>query len=259
MTGVRTASARTERRHPFRRLVITEARLAWRQPVGLLWGVGLPVLLLVIFGSIPVFQEPLPGLGGMTLFDAYVPILMIVVLSMLAFLSMPSALASYRELGVLRRISATPVPPSRVLAAQLVVNLALALLALTLIVVIGMSGFGLALPEHLPGFLVAIAFSAVCLFSLGLVIAAFARTSGAAAALGNAAFFPLAFFAGLWLPQQQMPDLLRGISQATPTGAAAQALNETVAGQFPSLAPLLLLAGYSAVFAIVATRWFRWE
>ena len=56
-----------------------------------------------------------------------------------------------------------------------------------------------------------------------------------------------------------MPDLLRGISQATPTGAAVQALNEAFAGQFPPLVPLLVLAGYSAVFAAVATRWFRWE
>jgi ABC-2 type transport system permease protein len=230
MMSVRAASARTERRHPFRRLVITEAKLAWRQPIGLVWGVGMPVLLLVIFGSIPVFQEPLPEIGGITLFNAYVPILMIIVLSMLAFMGMPYPLASYRELGVLRRMSATPVPPSRILAAQLVVNLAMALIALVLIVVIGVSAFGLAVPEHMPGFLTAIALSAVCLFSLGLVVAAFARTGGAAAALGNALFFPLAFFAGLWFPQQQMPDLLRGISQATPTGAAVQTLNAAFAG-----------------------------
>ncbi len=243
----------------FRRLVITEARLAWREPIGLVWGVGMPVLLVIIFGSIPAFQEPLPGLGGGTLFDAYVPILMVIALSMLAFMGIPYPLANYRELGVLRRMSTTPVPPSRLLAAQLVVNLVMAAVAFVLIVVIGMAAFGLKLPAQPLGFLLAITLGAGCLFSLGLCVAAFARTGRAAVAMGQGLFFPLAFFAGLWFPQAQMPDLLRGISQATPTGAAAQALTESFAGQFPSAAPLLLLTAYSVAFAAVAIHWFRWE
>ena len=246
-------------REAFRRLVQTEARLALREPIGLVWGVGAPLLLTVIFGSIPAFQVPAAELGGLTYFDAYAPILMVFVLAMLAFLSLPYPLAGYRELGVLRRMSATPVSPSRLLAAQLVVNLAMALIALVLIILIGTTALGLRLPEHVPGFVLTLVLAAACLFSLGLVAAAIARTARAAVAIGNALFFPLAFFAGLWLPQQAMPPVLRSIAEVTPTGAAVEALNSTLAGQWPSALPLLVLAGYTVVFSFVAVKRFRWE
>lgn len=246
-------------RGAFRRLVLTEARLTLREPIALVWGVGMPVILVVVFGSIPAFQEPLPGQGGMTLFDAYAPILVLVVLAMLGLVGLPVPLASYRELGVLRRMSTTPVPPSRLLAAQLVVNLSNALVALSLIASIGASAFGLPLPRHAPGFVLTFALATACLFSIGLCVAAVARTGRAAAAIGNGLFFPLAFFAGLWLPQQVMPTALATIARLTPTGAAVDALNTTMAGDFPAAQSLVLLAGFTTVFGLIAVRAFRWE
>jgi ABC-2 type transport system permease protein len=243
----------------FRRVVLTEMRLTLREPIALVWGVGMPVVLVVVFGSIPAFQEPLPGQGGMTLFDAYAPVLVLVVLAMLGLVGLPIPLASYRELGVLRRMSTTPVPPSRLLAAQLVVNLASAGVALVLIASIGASAFGLPLPRHAAGFVLTLILATACLFSIGLCVAALARTGRAAAAIGNALFFPLAFFAGLWFPQQVMPTTLATIARLTPTGAAVDALNATMAGDFPTARSLLLLVGFTTVFGLIAVRAFRWE
>ena len=42
------------------------------------------------------------------------------------------------------------------------------------------------------------------------------------------------FCAGVWAPVQAMPDLLRRIVGFTPFGAAAQALNQAAAGDWPS-------------------------
>ena len=67
------------------------------------------------------------------------------------------------------------------------------------------------------------------------------------------------FFAGLWLPQQQMPGWLRTISEYTPLGAASQALGASISGDFPPAMPLLVLAAYGIVFAGLAVRTFRWE
>ena len=60
----------------------------------------------------------------------YVPILNVFVVAIMALVGVAVALANYRELGVLRRMSTTPAPPSWVLGAQLVINLGIALVAL---------------------------------------------------------------------------------------------------------------------------------
>ncbi len=81
------------------------------------------------------------------------------------------------------------------------------------------------------------------------------RSSSAA----HRAFFPLMFFAGLWLPRALMPSVLQDISNFTPLGAAVQAIQDAMVQGFPPLAPLLVLVGYGAVFGFLARRFFRWE
>ena len=62
--------------------------------------------------------------------------------------------AGYRERRILRRLATTPVGPVRVVAAQLAVNLAVALVATAGILAVGRLGFGVALPGQPAGFLV---------------------------------------------------------------------------------------------------------
>ncbi len=244
-------------RGAFRQLLLTEVRLSLREPIGLVWGVGMPTVLVVIFGVIPAFQETV--VDGVTLFEAYVPVLMVVMLSMLGLVGLPLPLVNYRELGVLRRMATTPVPPAWVLAAQLVLNLALALVTLVLILAISVLAFDVSPPGHPVALALTLLLSGVCLFALGLCVSAVARTARAAAAIGNGLFFPLAFAAGLWLPQQAMPDVMRAITQALPTGAAVDALNAAMAGQWPSIGVVLVLVAYAGLFLWVAARLFRWE
>src|SRR5674476_1457781 len=117
-------------RAAFSKLLACEARLAWREPIGLVYGLAIPVVLLVVFGAIPSAHKHEAQLGGLTVFAVYVPILIAFCIGMLALFSLPRALVTYRELGILRRLSTTPLPPSWVLAAQLVINFVLAVWAL---------------------------------------------------------------------------------------------------------------------------------
>jgi ABC-2 type transport system permease protein len=72
-------------------------------------------------------------------------------------------------------------------------------------------------------------------------------------------FLALMALARLWMPQAAMPAGLRAVSDDTPLGAAVAALQHTMAGQWPSVASLGVLAGYAVVFGLVAWRMFRWE
>jgi ABC-2 type transport system permease protein len=243
----------------FGQIVLNEARLTWRRPVALVGGVGIPVLLLVIFGELPSFHQAAATLGGYTAFDLYVPVLIVFGLAMLALLGLPMPIASYRELGVLRRLSTTPVPPSWLLAAQATVQLCIALASLAVILVTSVTEFGAPAPKSPAGLTLSLAVSIAGLFPIGLAITAIARTANAASVIGRLAFFPLMFFAGLWLPRALMPNLLADISNYTPLGAAVQAIQDSILQGFPPAAPLLVLAGYALVFAFGARRLFRWE
>jgi ABC-2 type transport system permease protein len=247
------------RRTAFSKIVLNEARLTWRRPVGLIVGVALPVVLLVIFGELPKFHQASASLGGLTAFDVYVPIIMVFALAMLALLGLPIPLASYRELGVLRRLSTTPVPPSWLLAAQGLVQLCVAAAALAAIVVMSVTTFGAPTPANPGGLVLSAVLTSAGLFPIGLLIAAVAKTANGASIIGRVAFFPLIFFAGLWLPRPLMPGVLVDISNYTPLGAAVQAIQASMLQGFPPAAPLLVLAAYAAVFGYLARRFFRWE
>ena len=255
----KTLLPRTAPRAAFGKIVLNEARLAWRLPAGLIFGVAVPLLLLIIFGEIPSMHQPQASMGGLTLFPVYVPILISMAIAILALISLPAALVSYRDQGILRRLSTTPVPPSWVLAAQLVINFCIAMTSLLIVIVVGVAAFGLDVPKNPGALVLSIVLSIAALFAIGLSIAAAARSGIAARAIGAGAFYPLLFFAGMWLPREMMPGILQGISNFTPLGASVEAMQDSMQGQFSPAESLLVLVGYALIFGFIARRFFRWE
>src|SRR5262245_66193746 len=92
----------------FGKIVHNEARLAWRQPSGIIVSVGVSLLLLIIFGELPAFQVSSASLGGLSAFEVYIPILIAFVIGVLALTYLPGPLVSCREQGIPRRPSTTP-------------------------------------------------------------------------------------------------------------------------------------------------------
>jgi ABC-2 type transport system permease protein len=240
-------------------MVLNEARLAWRQPAGMIAGAGIALLLVVIFGEIPAFRTPSASLGGYSPFDIYIPILMSFSIAIIAFTYLPGPLVSYRELGILRRLSTTPVPAYWLLAAQIVVQTCLMVVTLVLVVAVSIVFFGIGFPKNPAAMVLTIALTMAALFAVGLTIAAVARTSGAARGLMAAALYPMMFFSGLYYPVELMPAFIQDISKYTPLGAAVPAIGDTWLGQFPPIQNLLVLVVYAVVFGFLAKRFFRWE
>jgi ABC-2 type transport system permease protein len=149
--------------------------------------------------------------------------------------------------------------PVRVLTAQLAVHLAVLVVTVTVILVVARFGYHVIAPRELGGFVIAALLAAVALLSVGLFIAAVAPGARVAQAIGTIVFFPMMFFAGLWLPIAQMPAALRHISHATPLGAAVQALQDSAQGYWPTALQLVTLAAYAVAFGLAAAKLFRWE
>ena len=159
----------------------------------------------------------------------------------------------------LRRFATTPAPPSWVLAAQVMVNLALALLAIVILVAGGVLFFGVHMPSQWGGFVLSALLSIAAMFGIGLLITSLARSPQVAGVMGTVLLYPLLFFAGLWAPKQNLSPALQHIGTYTPLDAAVQAMDAAMQGHFPSARPLLVMAAYAAVFGIAAIRLFRWD
>lgn len=237
----------------------TETRLLGREPGALFWILGFPTLLLVILGSIPAFHDHEADLGGLRTIDIYVPVAVLLGLIVGGIQAMPQTLTGYRERGILRRMSTTPVRPSALLTAQMLVYGAAALVSALLALVIGRVAFDVRLPEQPLGYLLALLLTVLAALALGAVISALSRTTKIAGAIGSAVFFPAMFCAGVWMPVQTMPDTLADVIAFTPFGAASEALNQAAGGDWPGWGHLGVVAAWTVLLTAGAVRWFRWE
>jgi ABC-2 type transport system permease protein len=241
------------------RLTAMELRLFLREPMAVFFAIAFPALLVGILGSVPSFRQPQTSLGGLRVIDVEVPTAIAFVLVMLAMSSVPATLATYRERGILRRLATTPVRPSTLLAAQMLMALLTAVFAVLLLLAVGRLAFGVPLPRQPVGFVLAFVLGAAAVFSMGLALAAVAPTARGAQGIGSLLFFPLMFFAGLWVPRAAMPGVLRHVSDLTPLGAGAQALQDATGGAWPQPLHLAVMAAYLIVFGLIAARAFRWQ
>ncbi|MFJ9953603.1 ABC transporter permease [Kitasatospora sp. NPDC091207] len=240
------------------RLTAVEFKLFLRDPAAYFWTLLFPVVLVVIIGSIPSSREINVELGQRGI-DYFTPVLVVLAFALTGLFITPTYLVSYREKGILRRLSTTPVGPARVLVAQLVVQTTVAVATTILVLATSRVLWDVKLPGNPAGFVIAFLLSVTAVLSIGLFLASVIKTSKAATGAGSMLFFPLMFFAGLYVPREQMPDALVRIGDYTPLGASVQAFGDVAKGHWPGLTAVLVLLAYSVAFGAAAARLFRWE
>lgn len=241
-------------------LTRTQSRVFLREPTAVFFGLIFPALLLIVIGSVyPGATEPNPGLGGRSLVEIYAPVSIALGLATVALSLLPGTLGGDREKGILRRLATTPAHPRTLVAAHLVVQMVVVTIAAIAAIVIGMIAFGLPFPESPGWFLLSYVLGAMSLLSLGLLIGALVPSANSGSAFGMLVYFPLLFFAGVYIPLEVMPQGVRTISSYTPSGAAVQALSSSWAGDTPEVSALLAMVAFVVVFGSLATWLFRWD
>jgi ABC-2 type transport system permease protein len=240
-----------------RTLIATEAKLLLRDPITWLAAIALPSVVLLIFGSVFAPHRPDPELGGQRWIDLFVPSLLVITLGTLGLQTLPIRLATYREKGVLRRLSTTPAHPARLLIAQLVIYLVTSVIALLLLLVVGSVAFAIPLPAYPLAYIAAFLLGMTSLFAIGLLLAAIVPNSRAATAIAIPMFFVVMFLGGVYLPRYLLPEVLIQIGDFTPPGV--QGLQDAWLGATPQLPPLLGMAVVTIVVGSLAVRLFRWE
>ena len=242
-----------------RALLRAESRLVLREPIGIGFSIVLPLVLLLVFGLPSSSREPDPNLDGKIPIDTIMPSLALALsFGMLAVFMLPGFMTDYRSRGILRRLSTTPVHPGKLLLAQVIVQAAVAVVSIPLVLALGAT-MGMNMPSDPAALVLVIVLGGAALFSLGLLVAALAPDPRIGWVGSAVIFFPSLFFAGVWLPKEQMPDWLSRFGDFTPLGAFRQSVQDAWTGQALDPLILLALAAIAVVGGAVAARVFRWE
>ncbi|WP_433009313.1 ABC transporter permease [Kribbella sp. CA-294648] len=121
-----------------------ETKLFLREWVGLFFIFALPAGLLTIFSLINTGDGNGSDNGVP---ESFLPTMAIGIgIGILGMASLPGVLAGYREKGVLRRMSTTPVRPVKLLIAQLLLHVAAGVAVILVILGLGSLAFGAELP-----------------------------------------------------------------------------------------------------------------
>lgn len=257
MTSLEEGSKRKKSGDHFTELLKVQGKLAIRDGTGIA-GMAVPIGLLLVFALIGNAEPGNVGGTGHTVLGLYLPIIIVIGFVFIA-VGLPTTLVRDREIGWLRRISTTPVHPSRLLAAQLIIDLIFALVTMVVIIFGGEVIFHVSLNVNVPFFVISIILSLAVTFSLGMVLVAIAPSQAAAQGLTGAFVFGLMFLSGLWTPPQAVGEPLATIIYYSPSGGAVRALLDSVFNQPPPYATYVALVVYTAIFAFVAIHYFRWE
>lgn len=247
------------------KMVTVETKLFLRDPTTVLFGVLFPTALLLGLGAVPALRESSPETGGLRGIDVWAPTALVFGMVLIAVQHIPSVIATYRERGILRRMSTTPVHPARILLVQMTVAFGSVVLAALLLITVAWTVLGIAPPERPLQFTVAFVAGYAAVLGISLITAAVVPSSSAANQIGTLLFVLLMFFGGAFLPRLIMPEVLRDVGEFIPPGLqalttawSAEAGAITAGGQ-PFGLQVAIMAGIAVVGSAFAAKLFRWE
>jgi ABC-2 type transport system permease protein len=205
-------------------------------------------------------RKPVAEFHGLSALDAYiVPLSAVMVSTIIGLMHVPSGIAHYRNLGILRRVSVTPAQPLMILIAQALILFMVTVLGAALALATGFVAFGIVSPRNPEGVIAAFFLSICAMFSLGLLIAARAASPRTAGTIGLVSFLALMATGGGFSNRNDYPEWLATIASYTPFGAAHEAMVESWSGGSPTMTDYLVLVTVTLIAGTLSAFVFRWE
>jgi len=154
----------------------------------------------------------------------------------------------YRQKGIIRKLSTTPITRAEWILSTMIYQLFLAAISTVLVLAVGFIAFGawLLIDIFVPVIVVATAFA----FSgLGMLLGRFAKDAQSSAALANVITFPMMFLSGSFFPMEQMPAFLQSFAKVLPLYYVNEGMRQSMIFGNPAAAAANALV--IGVFALV--------
>lgn len=234
-----------------------EQLLFWRSREAAIFVFLLPVLLFVLLGAVYTGD-----VNGYPAEDYLVVGMLGYGVASTAFGGLAIFLVGRREMGILKRLRSTPLPPAAYLAAVLASTLIVFALQSSVLVGLGRLAYGAGLPDRPGSLLLALALGALAFAGLGVGGAAIIRSAEGSSPIVNVVILPMAFLSGSFGPPQDYPAVLEAIGRVLPLRyfidlvRGAYLKDEAIWSQPGAIA---IVAAWGALGIAVAVRYFSWE
>lgn len=234
----------------------------WLNPVGAIFTVGFPLLLLVMLGA-SAGSSRIGYLHNIKLVQYYVPGFIAYGLMSAAFNSLAIGLVIRRETGLLKRLRLSPLPTWTLLTSILVSTLLIAFAQVVLMLAVGRWVFGVHPPSGVSGIgalVTVLAVGGLSFAALGVAMSTLVPNQQAAGPITSTVFFVLLFLSGLWFPLKSGSTLAK-ISTFFPIRHFITAVFRTFIHPGSSAMSghdLVIVVVWGVVGAAVALRRFQW-
>lgn len=228
-------------------LSVTESKLYAREWGMLVFAFAFPPLMMLILAGVFAgegFDEVWGAADGT---DYYIASYLGIPLASVALTGLPVMLASYRELGILRRFEVSGVKATTVVTAQALVSLATVGLGAVLVLVIAAPVYGVPAVEDPLGVLAVLAVGSGAMLTLGVALGLALRTSRAANAIGMLLFLPMFILGGGGPPAGVMTSAMSNVADLLPLTHITEGLRQAWLFGDLQATELWWLAGWWAV------------
>jgi len=168
----------------------------------------------------------------------------------------------YRKNGFLKRLKATPLRPFEFLLAQMTSRLLL-IMTITVAIFAGCDSFiHFQMRGSYVNLFLIFLLGAVCLISLGLLVAARLSSEELAGGILNLLTWPMTLLSGVWFSLEGTNPLLQKVARflpLTPVVDGARAIMTEGAGLGDIAPQLVILLFMTTVFLLIGSLIFRWE
>lgn len=226
-----------------------EVRRTFRNPRYLVFSLGMPVVLFLLFSSGGGDDR----IGGLSV-AAYIMVSMATFGAMSGVFSTAGRIALERSTGWNRQLRLTALTGRQYVLGKAISGFSVAVPSLLIVFVAGALAKGVSLPAaRWPEIGLSVLLGLVPIAALAVWLGYAARPDSLQAVMGGLISL-LALLGGLWVPIESFPPWVGDIAKALPTYWAAGAGRQALAGTWIGWHGVLVLLVWTVVFGAVAGR-----
>ena len=246
-----------------------ELRTFFRRREAVVFTFALPVILLIIFGSI--FHGNVAG-TDVSFRQYFTAGIIASGIMSVTFVNLGVSIAMERDDGTLKRLAGTPMPKAAYFAGKALSGLVISVLEVVILLAIGVGLYGLSLPDTAQRWLtfgwVFLLGVASCTM-LGIAASSIPRSGRSAAAVLNLPYLVLQFISGVYFPFSSLPKWMQTVAAIFPLKWMCQGLRSVFLPDSLLVAEpahswelgkvALVLVAWIVGSLILCLRTFRWQ